>query len=254
MNNIKYVSDEFLDEFKTNFEEKYLSLYESNDREAITDIFTKPENIIESSKLFEFKPLLLESQNPDSVKSNIRIIWDSLKHLEISEAENEKLWIALENTYYLDYHLDQLDLIRGKNRKTSIKSRTIFTQGRKRSLLINNLSILWWIGYYTYDENNKKNPFFYTDYFIEGTYRGNAIGYFSSNIVSNRNITLGALEAIKELTEENKMIENRYSYTNTNKILNQIGGVRILDTLSREKVKEIVYNNLLDTEKIQLPY
>lgn len=253
MKSIKYVTDQFLDEFKTNFEDKYLHLFENNKTEEIGNIFSKRENVIESSKTFEYKPLILESEKPDAIKCNVRIIWESLKNLDISEAENEKLWVALENTYYIDYHMDQLSLIKGKNRKTSIKSRTVFTQGKKRSLMLNNLSILWWIAYYTFDEKNKRNPFYYTDYFVDGSYRGNAVGYFSSNIVSNREITLGALEAIKEMTDKKMMIENRYSYTNTNKILNQIGGVRILDTLSRSSIKEIVFNNLLDTENIQIP-
>lgn len=253
MNNLVYVTDDFLDEFKTNFNDKYLPLYENNNRTEIEKLFSNPNNIIESSTLFQYKPLVLESENPDSAKQNIRIIWESLSHLSISEAENEKLWVALENTYYLDYHLDQLSLITGKNRKSSIESRTIFTRGKKRSLVINNLSVLWWIAYYTYDEKNPNNPFFYSDYFVDGTYRGNAVGYFSSNIVSNKEITLGTLEAIKELVENNKMIENRYAYTNSNKILNQIGGVRVLDTLSRSEVKKIIINNLLDTDKIRIP-
>lgn len=253
MNRIKYVTDAFLDEFKTNFYDKYLSFYENNNREEIERIFLNPANVIESSTLFEFTPLFLESESPNTVKKNIRILWESLKGLKISEAENEKLWVALENTYYLDYHLDQLSLITGSNRKTSIESRTVFTQGKKRSLLINNLSLLWWIAYYTYDESNEENPFYYTDYFVEGTYRGNAVGYLSSNIVSNKEITLGTLAAIKELTDSGRMIENRYSYTNSNKILNQIGGIRVLDTLTREEVKQIIVDNLLDTENIRIP-
>lgn len=253
MNKIKYVTDSFLDEFKTNFDDKYLHLYDNNNKDEIEKLFNNSDNIIESSTTFDFKPLILESDSPDSVKQNIRILRESLKHLTISEAENEKLWVALENTYYLDYHLDQLSLIKGNMRKSSIKARTVFTRGNKRSLLINNLSLLWWVGYYTYDDSNPINPFLYTDYFVDGSYRGNSVGFLSSNIISNKEIILGTLEAIKKLTESKRMIENRYSYTNSNKILNQIGGVRILDTLTRTEVKEIILNNLLDTEKIKVP-
>lgn len=48
------------------------------------------------------------------------------------------------------------------------------------------------------------------------------------------------------------MIVNRYSYTNSNKLLNQTGGVKILETLSRSEVKKIILENLLDTEKIRI--
>ncbi|WP_432276450.1 DUF6339 family protein [Enterococcus cecorum] len=45
---------------------------------------------------------------------------------------------------------------------------------------------------------------------------------------------------------------NRYAFTNSNKILNQIGGVRIIDMLSREEIKKIIIDNLPNTEHIKL--
>ena len=130
-------------------------------------------------------------------------------------------------------------------------SRTIFNNGNKRSLMINNISILWWIAYYTYDER-LEDPYYYTKRFLSGSYRGNAVAYFSSNLVSNKEIVLGTLEAIYELIDENKMIENRFSFSNANKILNLVGGVVVLDFLSKDEIKNIVKENLLNTEKIKL--
>lgn len=252
MNNLVYVTDEFLDEYKTNFDSKYLSLYKSGNIEQIKRIFNDSNNILKSNKEFKYTPLKFESRNSNIALENIKIITDSLEDLTPVEAENEKLWIALENTYYLDYHLDQLSLIKGVNRDKSIKGRTVFTQGRKRSLMMNNLSLLWWIGYYTIDYTCS-DPYFYTKYFVEDSYRGDALVYMSSNIVSNKEIVIGTLQAIKQLVEEEKMIRNRYSFTNANKILNQVGGVRIIDTLTRDEVREILLENLLDTDKIRAP-
>lgn len=129
----------------------------------------------------------------------------------------------------------------------------MFTQGSKRSLAINNLSLLWWLAYYTIDVDNRENPYHLTDFFVEDSYRGNAMIWFSSNIISNKNISLGILDAIKELVETDQMILNRYSFANSNKILNQIGGVRILDILSRAEVKNIILGNILESEKIRKP-
>lgn len=252
-NVIKYVTDEFLENFKVNFKTDYLSLYKTNNKEEIAKIFSNPENVHESSTNFEYVPLKLEVVEGEAIKENIRTLWNSLKHISISEAESEKMWVALANTYYIDYHLNQLKLISAKDKDRSIESRTIFNQGHKRSLTINNLSLLWWVAYYTVDVQHPSNPFHLTDFFIDGAFRGNAVIWFSSNIVSNKDISLGILDAIKELTEQNKMIVNRYSYSNANKILNQIGGVRMLDMLTREEVKEIICANLLDTEKIRVP-
>jgi hypothetical protein len=251
MKKLVYVSDEFLDEFDTNFKSNYLPLYLEGDKEKITEIFSDPENVIESSIDFNYTDLVLESKDPNANKKNMKIIWESLKHLSISEASNEKLWIALENTCYLDYHLDQLKLITGSNREKSVISRTIFNNGKKRSLIINSIASLWWIAYYTINPE-AEDPFYLTDRFMEGTYRGNAIAYFSSNLVSNKNIVLGTLEAIYELIDEGKMIENRYSYSSANKLLNLTGGVVILDLLSKDEIKTIVKENLPKMEKVKM--
>lgn len=251
MSKLKYVTDVFLDDFKTNFKSKYLPLYIKGDKEKIREIFSNIENVLESSFEFEYEELLLESENPDASIKNIQIIWESLRGLSITEAENEKVWVALENTYYLDYHLDQLKMITGKEKEARIMSRTIFKNGNKRSLMINNISILWWIAYYTFDER-LEDPYYYTKRFLSGSYRGNAVAYFSSNLVSNKEIVLGTLEAIYELIDENKMIENRFSYSNANKILNLVGGVVVLDFLSKDEIKNIVKENLLSTEKIKV--
>lgn len=250
MKPIKYVTDEFLDEYKTNFDNKYLDMYKYGDMKGITEIFSDENKVIDSVLTFDYEPLLLESEHGNVSLENIKKLWESLKHLSIVEAGNEKLWVALENTYYLEYHLDQLKIYNNNN-DNSIKSRTIFTQGKKRSLSINNLALLWWVAYYTYDETNIDDPYYYTKFFVESPYRGNALAFFSSNIVSNKEITLGVLSAIKELVDNKKMKLNRYSYTNSNKILNQIGGVRIIDTLERNEIKSIILENILDSANIR---
>ena len=48
------------------------------------------------------------------------------------------------------------------------------------------------------------------------------------------------------------MIENRFSYSNANKILNLVGGVVVLDFLSKDEIKNIVKENLLNSEKIKV--
>ncbi|MEB6254131.1 DUF6339 family protein [Mammaliicoccus sciuri] len=249
MKHIKYVTDVFLDEFKSNFDSKYLDLYKRKNKSELENLFNSNGNILESSKEFNYKPLILDPQNANDSFINVKTLWESLGNLTVVEAENQKVWVALENTYYIDYHLKQLEYARNDK---AIKSRTIFTESNKRSLIMNNLSLLWWIAYYTHDSSHD-DPYYYTKFFLENSYRGNAIAFFSSNIISNKEISIGILSALKELTETNKIKINRYAYTNSNKILNQIAGVRIIDTLTRYEIKNIILDNLLDTDKLQTP-
>lgn len=243
---ISYVNDQYMDYFNTNFERDFLPLYLDGNKTELSGIFSDPKNVIESELEFDYKELILRSKDSQADVENIEIIWESLKHLTPSEASNEKLWVALENTCYIDYHLDALKLISEKYKKSSIISQTTFSNenGRKRSLVINNISTLWWIAYYTVDEK-AKDIFHHTKRYVTGTYRGNAVGYFSSNITNNKEITLGTLDAIYELVDEGKMKETREAYTEANKFLRIIGAVISLDSLTREEIKAKVKENLL---------
>lgn len=254
---IKYVTDEFLKEFKNEFLVKYAHLYKSNDIDKLKAIFSDPNHVIETSIEYEYEPLEVEPKEYDAdiVRRNIRRVWESLKVLTPVQAEMEKIWVALAHTDYLDYQIgifnsQIVNPDKKKREESSLKSRTIFVNGAKRSLAIHNLAILWWLAYYFRDDQNIEAPYHLIDFFVSTPYRGNAVALLSSNIISNKEIALGILEAVKVLVEEKGMVVNRYSYSEAGKILNEVGGVRILDTLTREEVKDILIKNLPNSHKV----
>lgn len=254
---IKYVTDEFLKEFKNEFLVKYAHLYKSNDMDKLKAIFSDSNHVMETSIEYEYEPLEVEPKEYDAdiVRRNIRRVWESLKVLTPVQAEMEKIWVALAHTDYLDYQMgifnSQIANPDNKKREeSSLKSRTIFVNGAKRSLAIHNLAILWWLAYYFRDDQNIEAPYHLIDFFVSTPYRGNAVALLSSNIISNKEIALGILEAVKVLIEEEGMVVNRYPYSEAGKILNEVGGVRILDTLTREEVKAILIKNLPNSHKV----
>lgn len=243
-----YVTDSFLANYKSEFNSKYIDLYKNEDRKALQEIFDVNDSdaIIKSTSTFLYQPLVIEKDSNDTLE-NIKRLYGSLKHISNTEAENEKLWIGLSNTYYLDYHIDELNKARDNK---GLASRAHFTQGAKRALVLNNLPLLWWVGYYTYDENNEENPYEHTEFLVKNSNRSDLMIFLSSNIVSNKNIILGILDALEELEETQNLRIERYALSNSNKILNQIGGTKILDILSREEIKDLIVENLLDTDKL----
>lgn len=254
---IKYVTDEFLKEFKNEFLVKYAHLYKSNEMDKLKSVFSDPNHVIETSIEYEYEPLEVEPKEYDAdiVRRNIRRVWESLNVLTPVQAEMEKIWVALAHTDYLDYQMgifnSQIANPDNKKREeSSLKSRTIFINGAKRSLAIHNLAILWWLAYYFRDNQNIENPYHLIDFFVSTPYRGNAVALLSSNIISNKEIALGILEAVKVLIEEERMVVNRFPYSEAGKILNEVGGVRILDTLTREEVKAILIKNLPNSHKV----
>ena len=254
---IKYVTDEFLKEFKNAFLVNYAHLYKNNDMDKFKSVFSNPNHVIETDIEYEYEPLEVEPKEYDAeiVRRNIRRVWESLKVLTPVQAEMEKIWVALAHTDYLDYQMgifnSQITNPDNKKREeSSLKSRTIFVNGAKRSLAIHNLAILWWLAYYFRDDQNIEAPYHLIDFFVSTPYRGNAVALLSSNIISNKEIALGILEAVKFLIEKEGMVVNRFPYSEAGKILNEVGGVRILDTLSREEVKEILIKNLPNSHKV----
>ena len=254
---IKYVTDEFLKEFKNEFLVKYAHLYKSNEMDKLKSVFSDSNHVIETSIEYEYEPLEVEPKEYDAdiVRCNIRRVWESLKVLTPVQAEMEKIWVALAHTDYLEYQMgifnSQIANPDNKKREeSSLKSRTIFVNGAKRSLAIHNLAILWWLAYYFRDDQNIENPYHLIDFFVSTPYRGNAVALLSSNIISNKEIALGILEAVKVLIEKEGMVVNRFPYSEAGKILNEVGGVRILDTLTREEVKDILIKNLPNSHKV----
>ncbi len=104
---IKYVTDEFLKEFKNEFLVKYAYLYKSNEMDKLKSVFSDSNNVIETSIEYEYEPLEVEPKEYDAdiVRRNIRRVWESLKVLTPVQAEMEKIWVALAHTDYLAYQM-----------------------------------------------------------------------------------------------------------------------------------------------------
>jgi len=166
----------------------------------------------------------------------------------------EKIWVALENTSYLEYFLNELHNLRHHTDVDNrIYNRTFMSgkNGDKRSQLLNELSHMWWIAHYTYD-NNSPDPYHLTKFFVSKPYRGNAVSFFSSNIVSNRELCLGILDGIKKLVDSDTIELNRYAFSESTKIMNIIAGVKLIDLLDRNEITDIIIKELPKAEKIIL--
>ena len=144
------------------------------------------------------------------------------------------------NLYYWEDIMEYINI--NKDRKTfknGFKSSMVFTQGNKRSLIVQNLSSLWWLGYYLYDDSNIDNPYELLDFYTDTKdIVGKSTVFFSSNLTNNKNLTFGIIEGIKYLADLDVIENKRYYYVEVNKYFNIVGGVRLLDFMSRNEVKK----------------
>lgn len=246
-------SDEFLIEFKTNFSEKYVDLYINKDKDGILKLFKS--NTFETDLEFDKPELDLMNTDDSNVcfYNNVKKIYTSLNFLTSTQASSEAFWFCLLHIYYLDYLFNLIDDIvtNTKNSRENIIDKLIIIlffkkkNGPTRSLLIQEIARLWWIGYRTYDENNE-DPFHLTNYFCKNNPKGKAVAFFSSKLTNNSEYCLGVMDGVKEYIDNGIMRQIKESYTLINEHFNFVGGVRIIDIMTREQVKSETIRYLFD--------
>ncbi len=169
---------------------------------------------------------------------NAKILFEAYKKLTPEDASDERFWTYITHTIFWDYMKRRTNLSsQPKNKKSDYILRHWFLDPLSpKTIARNDVSRLWWGAYITYDEK-MKNPYALTkqlfsmqDYsrtLIEGT-QGR-----------NRSVLHGVLEFVidnQELFKERKEAKVRFIM----RMVNRIGGYRLLSSISKEEVKEIL--------------
>lgn len=237
--NVKFISDDTLLDLRTNYEE-YKVHYYNKDDEWFDAYFSEPGRVLESKIEFNIPKFNFDEDYAISDRENVKLIYDSLKHLTVSQATQERLWVGLAHLQLRDFSYYRLKQeLEGKNDKRINTALFFKGNSQKRALFVHIISRLWWAGYMTYDEENGENPFWLTDFFAEKDFSARCVTFFSSNFTSNRNITKGILKTLFKW-KENGINIKRDHFVQANKYLNVVGGAMILDVLSTEEVEEMV--------------
>jgi Family of unknown function (DUF6339) len=161
------------------------------------------------------------------------------------QAADERLWVYLSLVTYWDYTFRRwnidFNLDKESSQRTTVLTRyaMLLDSQSDRPLLRNAISRLWWVTEMTIDYN-RKDKYELTKIILSNTdvYQQVMERSFSRNEVVIRAI----LELFSELGEE-VYLKKRF-YRNILKEFNAIGGVVMLDLLTKEELKEYVRNNL----------
>lgn len=73
------------------------------------------------------------------------------------------------------------------------------------------------------------------DLITETAFASNIVLFSSNNFVSNKNLALGVLDCLYKRKQAGEKI-GRYHFVEANKYINCIGGITLLDTMTREEV------------------
>lgn len=240
MKPIKYCSNNFVTYYKANFEVQFLPLYTKANINEFNKIFSEDVVYINEEIKFNYQDLVLPTKSPDInyIQKNTQILHQSLNTLTPSQASREELWFTMLHTYYLEYLLAYVQLIKDDNNfKVKLKNAIFFTTTNSKSLLTQQLSRYWWTSYLTLDFNNSNDIYYYTKFFTNEDPKRKIAFILTSKILNNSAIINGILEAVYESVESNFIKNSLDTYLLIIKHFNMVGGVRILDILTKEQIK-----------------
>jgi len=172
---------------------------------------------------------------------NTRFIYDELKILKPYHANEERIWAYFTHSVFWDYMISRWPNEERSN--NSIIERYFFSGQSKRALLRNGISRLWWFGYMTYDEKYA-DPYMLTKVLLSKQDIAESImGRAFSN---NRKIIKSILIVLKEYNENIGSYPERNILRNLCEYLSYIGGVMVLDVLTKNEL-EVMLREALDS-------
>lgn len=243
---IHFLKRDALEALRTNINSN-LKHYADETNDWIYNYFNETSPFLEyKNPVNDFE--LINHDNMELSKSDVLnaiSLYSSMKDISDTQATDERLWAGLCHCDFWGFLKDRWakenDILNCKQ----INTRYFFAHNRKRSLITNTLSRLWWLGRLTYD-SDRKNPFELTHYF-ENDFSTKIHIIFSNNFMSSRNVSLGMISALKQLEQEGFKIngkEKRAVYYEATKYLNVLGGTYILDYFSQDEISQKVTNYL----------
>lgn len=228
-----YLSQEAVDNIKIDFR-KYRKHFKDETNEWFVQHFEKNGWMQESKIQCDEFSLDMDEDYDISDRKNVEVVYEALRDLSPSLAADERLWSGMLFCQFWDY----VKYRRRKEIKSGIDRDVLnsffFLRGIKRSCFMNCLSRLWWTGYLLYD-SSMSDHYRAVDLITETAFASNIVLFSSNNFASNKNLALGVLDCLYKRKQAGEKI-GRYHFVEANKYINCIGGITLLDTMSREEV------------------
>lgn len=200
--------------------------------ESYPDFATK--DTIEEDELERITPLYhrLKDKITDTAKvdivNSIRL-YEALKgKIDITQATDSRLWAYLSHETYWDFMI-----IRWPPEKQSILDRFFVNGSDSRALSRNGIARLWWFANLTVRE---KNPFPYELTAILLSNQNIQHGFLERRFGRSRKVLHTSLDFIRDNYEHFYEGSTKPKVDELSKIINRLGGVRLLDCQTSEEI------------------
>ncbi|WP_283154144.1 DUF6339 family protein [Guptibacillus hwajinpoensis] len=225
--------------------ENWIKEYWNNYVHEGDDWFTPINTSIENKTLKLIKSSGANKAEADLL--NTKMVYELYKDIPLDLATDERFWAYLTHIVYPEYIKDRwINQDREEQEIVSAIQEHYFfktdnVQG-DRQLVRNGISRLWWYGHITYDET-RLNKFELTEYLLQII---DFIQQFTERSYSrNPEVVKNILSILKDDLNFNPKGNNgRYTYRKIFRDLNLIGGVKVIDFMDREDLRDIIYNSM----------
>lgn len=242
---VHFMKQDALIQLKTNVEEN-ATYYSKPTNEWISSVVDIDNPFAEYKLQFDDFQLNYDINMQNSSKIDVEnaiILYSAMKNISDTQATDERLWAGLCHCDFWEYlHYRWYEGNNRRSKSSNIASRYFLSSssGLRRSLFLNSLSKLWWLSRLTYDKN-RKDPYELTRYF-ENDFSTKSLILFSSNYMSNMEISKGLISALIQLENDGYTLpgQKRNVYYRASQYLNVLGGTHILDYFCEEEIKERV--------------
>lgn len=247
--NLKYLKEGEMQRLKNAVSR--LKDYYINDEVWIDEYFEEDQWLFSSRINVESFDLSIPNNENNYDLENTKQIYRSLKSLKPYQATEERIWAYLSHKKCWEYmrkrwpaenYLDGKDIKFRRN----IHKRYFLSSKSKRALLRNGISRLWWFGYITYQEG-ENNPFRLTEIMLSK--QDIAANITERNFSNNPKITKSLLTVLKNRENIGLKLPNRKVIREICKYLSHLGGVSLIDSLSRNELEGKIEDRINYLEK-----
>lgn len=255
-------NDEKLSDFlnSTRFREAIFPLYlQENEGEILANLRSEPGLVDEREIPVDFElpsaNLLQTEADHHSTRKcdfdNIKRIYSALKNLPLALAAKPEFWGYLIHKCFFRYILKRSQVAKTRNawsRKDVLRDFycTSDKETPKRCIAMNPLARLWWAGRFSYDEQcDSRDPFLLARTLTDGEEFNSLMLLLCSSVqISHDAVVKGLLSAIRQWKESHGIRSVRPLAVEYGiKYLNSIGALRMIDSLTREEVSDLLIKN-----------
>ncbi len=249
---IRYMKEDALNYFKDNLETYYTNYFIESDNTWMTRAFGSDpfEDFIEVN---DFDLADSDNYSPGELElENCKRIYMALRMLTPTQAVDERLWAGLCNDLFYGYlkrRFGNYELHSQKKDLGAIRMRFYFSEKGRSGVYSNPLSKWWWIAKSTFDPNNEDH-FERLDAMGWHDFSTKAVTIFGSYLFSsNKEILNGIIDVLKFINDNKIRLTYKKEFRAAMKYLNAYGGGILLDTLTREEVRDILLRKVLELVK-----